>query len=155
MQRKYFLFLFLFAFISCKNTDKSKSNLKDSVNVIGIERTTDKEKRDTAAGKSTIEDIALPPIDTNGNAAKAAKMKKTKIEIKIFQNKEISGFGYDIILDGHIYVHQPNIPALPGNNGFSSEENARKVAGLVSYKIRNNIMPPTVEVKELDSLGIH
>ena len=96
----------------------------------------------------------MPPVDTNGNAERVAKMKKAKVEIKIFQNTEMSGFGYDIILDGHTYVHQPNIPALPGNNGFSTEEMARKVAELVSFKIHNNIMPPTVEVRELDSLGV-
>jgi hypothetical protein len=54
-----------------------------------------------------------------------------------------------------MYVHQPNIPAMQGNKTFASEESARKVGALVAEKIRNNIMPPTVDTRELDSLGIH
>lgn len=80
--------------------------------------------------------------------------KKVNIDIKVFQNKDMSGYGYDIILDGHLYVHQPNVPALPGNNGFKSEAKAKSVAELVAFKIKNNIMPPTISVSELDSLGV-
>lgn len=76
-------------------------------------------------------------------------------EIKIFRNESpLSGYGYDIYLKGKMYVHQPNIPAIQGNSGFTSEEDARKTAGLVVHKIQNNILPPSVEVKELDSLDV-
>ena len=51
-------------------------------------------------------------------------------------------------------VHQPNIPAVMGNRGFSTEEDAAKTADLVMYKLKNNIMPPSVSVSELDSIGI-
>ena len=154
MKKKYFYFIYLFVFNSCMNTDKSKTDVKDSVSVSAINVSAVEKKSDIVSSKSIINDIKLPPIDTNGNAINVARMKKAKIEIKVFRNTEISGFGYDIILEGHTYVHQPSIPAVPGNNGFSSEEQARKVAEFVSNKIRNNIMPPTVEVKELDSLGV-
>ena len=90
-------------------------------------------------------------------AAKPEKSpyEKSDIEIKTFKvDPPGSGYGYDISIDKHSYLHQPNIPAVPGNNGFSSEEKARKVAVLVEYKIRHNIMPPTIDPKELDSLGV-
>lgn len=64
------------------------------------------------------------------------------------------GWGYDILVDGQIYIHQPNVPAVMGNNGFSSEEKAREAGEFVIYKIRNNILPPSVTPEELDSLGV-
>jgi hypothetical protein len=90
-------------------------------------------------------------------AAKPEKSpyEKSDIEIKTFKvDPPGSGYGYDVMIDKRPYLHQPNIPAVPGNNGFSSEENAKKAAGLVVYKIRHNIMPPTIDPKELDSLGV-
>ena len=63
-------------------------------------------------------------------------------------------FGYDILLYGRPLVHQPSIPGLPGNDGFTTKEKAQKVAELVLKKIRNNEMPPTVTIEELNSLGV-
>ena len=64
------------------------------------------------------------------------------------------GYGYDIYVNGKMYVHQPTIPAVAGNRAFSSEQKAAQAAQLVIYKIQNNILPPTVEVRELDSLHL-
>jgi len=80
--------------------------------------------------------------------------EQNNIEIKIFLNSDKQSYGYDILRNGQTYIHQPNIPALPGNNGFSSDNQAKRVAELVAFKIRNNVLPPTVDVNELDSLGI-
>jgi len=63
-------------------------------------------------------------------------------------------FGYEIIVNGKTRVRQPNIPALPGNNGFTSKEKAQKVADFVVKKIRNNEMPPTVTIEDLNRMGI-
>ncbi len=77
------------------------------------------------------------------------------ITYKTFANDSLpGGFGYDIFVDGRLMVHQPNIPAVMGNRGFSTEEDAAKTADLVMYKLKNNIMPPSVSVSELDSIGI-
>lgn len=67
---------------------------------------------------------------------------------------EIPGWGYDIYVNGKKMIHQPHIPAVPGRQVFTSEEEAGKVASLVSFKILNNIMPPSVTTSELDSLSI-
>ena len=64
------------------------------------------------------------------------------------------GWGYDILVNGEIHIHQPNIPAVMGNNGFSSEEKARTAGEFVIQKIKNNILPPAVSPEELDSLGV-
>ena len=65
-----------------------------------------------------------------------------------------SGFGYNILVDGSIFIHQATIPSLPGNKAFDSKEKAELVANLVSHKLKNNIMPPSVTKAELDSLKI-
>jgi hypothetical protein len=82
------------------------------------------------------------------------------LTIRVFNNDTIkskpgaAGFGYDIYRNDAVYIHQPNIPAVPGNNGFSTVEDARKTASLMIYKIENNIMPPSISTQELDSLGV-
>lgn len=75
------------------------------------------------------------------------------IEIKTF--KMDNGWGYDIFKNGKAYIHQPNIPAVSGNFAFKTEEQARKTAEMVAYKIKNNIIPPSMTIEELDSLGIN
>jgi hypothetical protein len=63
-------------------------------------------------------------------------------------------FGYNILLYGRPFVHQPNIPGLPGNEGFITRERAQAVADLVVKKIRNNEMPPTVTMEDLNTMGV-
>ena len=80
----------------------------------------------------TVEVFKIDSIDHNGNR----------------------GWGYDILVDGKIYIHQPNIPAIMGNNGFSSEEDAQEAGEFIIQKLKNNIVPPSVTPEELDSLGV-
>ena len=80
-------------------------------------------------------------------------------EIFLFRTDTVTGvnlpgWGYDIYIDGKKMIHQPHIPAVPGRQVFSLEEEAERVASLVSHKVLNNIMPPSVTISELDSLGI-
>jgi len=67
---------------------------------------------------------------------------------------ENNTFGYDIYMYDAMFIHQPSRPGLPGNPGFATEEDARKVAELVIKKIRNNEMPPTITIDELRELGV-
>ncbi len=90
------------------------------------------------------------------NAA-APQQKKDVLTIKIFKNGSLKyngSFGFDIYKNAGLFIHQPNIPAVDGNRGFSTAAHARKVATLVVYKIQNNIFPPSLSVQELDSLGV-
>jgi len=64
------------------------------------------------------------------------------------------GFGYNILVDGALFIRQNSIPSLPGNTAFPSLEKAEIVANLVINKLKNNIMPPSVSKQELDSLKI-
>ena len=63
-------------------------------------------------------------------------------------------FGYDILSDGKLLIHQTSIPGLPGNEGCRTKADAEKLAALVMDKIRKGEMPPTVTTAELVSLEL-
>jgi hypothetical protein len=90
--------------------------------------------------------------DTLKKKSSAAQPKKN-ISVKTFQNQDKT-WGYKILINGKLYVNQPHIPAVPGTKGFASESDAKKCAGVMKKKIEKNMMPPTVEIKDLDSLKI-
>jgi hypothetical protein len=102
-----------------------------------------------------VENTSLPiapqPIDQN--QIEAIPNFTTQIFLVDSLNPK-SGFGYNILVDGSIFIHQATIPSLPGNKAFDSKEKAELVANLVSHKLKNNIMPPSVTKAELDSLKI-
>lgn len=64
------------------------------------------------------------------------------------------GWGYQITQNKSVIINQPTIPAVSGNRAFASEAEARSVALLVVEKLNQRRMPPSVTVKELDSLRI-
>jgi hypothetical protein len=102
--------------------------------------------------------ISANESDNKQEIKKDAKEQKNpyanaKITIKIIPSIKKT-FGYDILLNGKMLVHQPSIPALPGNEGFTTKEKARKVAEFVVKKIRKNEMPPTVTIDNLNSMGV-
>jgi len=63
-------------------------------------------------------------------------------------------WGYEILIDNKLYIHQEKIPAIPGNFSFQTVEDAEKTAKLVAQKIKKGILPPSVSAEEIDSLGI-
>ncbi|MGA3086231.1 MAG: DUF4907 domain-containing protein [Thermodesulfobacteriota bacterium] len=96
-------------------------------------------------------------------ADEAAGKKEVKEQTNPYANAEITikiipsannTFGYDILLYKRPLVHQPNIPGLPGNDGFTTRERAQTVAEFVVKKIRNNEMPPTVTIEDLNTMGV-
>jgi len=153
------------AIIGCNRSTRTSSEQGSSANEGGANSA---KQPETTAPPTTSAAPAVAVADTpkpqtiedkmpKKPAAKPEKnpYEKSDIEIKTFKvDPPNTGYGYDVMIDKRPYLHQPNIPAVPGNSGFSSEERARKAAGLVAYKIRHNIMPPTIDTKELDSLGV-
>ena len=85
--------------------------------------------------------------------AKKSPSIKHQLTYKIIDSEQ-NTFGYDILDYGRPMVHQPTIPAMPGNKGFATKEDAAKVAKLVIKKINKNIMPPSVTPRELTTLNI-
>ena len=95
---------------------------------------------------------------TSISADEAIKQQKNpytnaEITIRIIPSAN-NTFGYDILLNGRPLVHQPTIPGLPGTEGFTTRERAQIVAAFVAKKIRNNEMPPTVTIEDLNHMGV-
>ena len=65
-----------------------------------------------------------------------------------------SGWGYAIYAGNQLLIHQPYIPALPGSQGFGTHQKARKAGQWVMRKIRRGATPPSVTLRELDSLEV-
>ncbi|MGE5458180.1 MAG: DUF4907 domain-containing protein [Methanococcaceae archaeon] len=87
-------------------------------------------------------------IDIPVNGQSDLKLSFTLIE------SENNSWGYKIMNDSNLIIIQPNIPCLPGNEGFKTKEQARTVAELVISKIHKGETPPVVTMKDLEELGI-
>ena len=64
------------------------------------------------------------------------------------------GWGYQIFDGNTMVINQIHIPSIQGNIGFKSRESAQLAANFILYKLSNGVFPPTVDEKELDSLGV-
>ncbi len=153
--KKNILFLSALLFLfSCGNgNDENKNDGKDSAE-IKSENPMSHEEREMREMKEMAEKKKSQPQEN--------PYKNAKIEVKTLDNAKsknaddvkVGGYGYDIYIFDALYVHQPNVPAINGNRGFKTKEQAQKTGEMVAYKIKNNIMPPSVSVQELDSLGV-
>ena len=61
-------------------------------------------------------------------------------------------WGYDILVDKRMMIHQPTLPGLPGNQGFKTRAAATSVARLVIAKMKKGEMPPSVSIEEMKKL---
>jgi hypothetical protein len=94
----------------------------------------------------------LPPVEPKKKRDTTNPYRDVNLTYKIIPS-ENNTYGYEILMDGRLYIHQPNIPGLPGNSGFTDKETAMKVADKVILKIRKNEMPPSVTTEELKNLN--
>jgi hypothetical protein len=102
-------------------------------------------------------------METDKVKVDSIQIDTTRIESEIPVQKNYSfetystdsiGWGYLILVNEKPYINQPHIPAIPGNSGFNDEDQANIMANFVIYKLKNGIMPPSISIAELDSLGI-
>ncbi len=103
-------------------------------------------------GTSTDHTNQSPSLQ-KGKSEQKNSYANAEITIKIIPSIKKT-FGYDIYFHGKLFVHQPNIPALPGNEGFTTPERAKKVAEFVVKKIKNNEIPPTVTIEDLNKMNV-
>jgi hypothetical protein len=87
-----------------------------------------------------LEDTILPAVSSG-----VLSIETIKTEL---------GWGYHILKDGRPFIRQYNIPAIPGNKGFTSEQKAKTAALFILNKIKTGQMPPSTNKAELDSLGL-
>lgn len=74
----------------------------------------------------------------------------SKITVKAI--KVNGGWGYEIYQGEKRLIHQPFLPAKEGNRTLSSKSQALKVGDFAASKIRQGLFPPTINIRELDSL---
>ena len=72
-----------------------------------------------------------------------------RFESKVF--KVVNGWGYDILVNDTIVIHQESIPVLQGRQAFVEKEQAEKTAYLVISKMKNGI-PPTLTKFDLEKI---
>jgi len=102
-----------------------------------------------------LPETAITAAEAPGKEATEQKNPYANAEITIrIISSTNNTFGYDIFVSGRQLVHQPCIPGLPGNEGFTTKKRARTVAEFVVKKIRNNEMPPTVAIEDLNNMGV-
>ncbi len=152
----FFLILICFLFLACSN-EKNEPVVITKTDTVYLEKENNSKEQ---SFQSSYEEKNIKITEPR----KEKKVEKkdepapnpylnSKIEYKIV-NSENGTFGYDIIIEGKTSIHQPSIPGMPGNNGFRTKEQAERTAKFVISKIRQNIMPPTVTIQELDSLKV-
>lgn len=80
------------------------------------------------------------------------------VEVKTFEVSEMDqtkhGWGYDLYVNGKRTIRQPIIPAVPGNDAFASDADAKKIGDLAAWKMKSTGAFPTINIHDLDSLGI-
>ena len=66
-----------------------------------------------------------------------------------------NGWGYEILVDGKVYIHQENIPAINGNKSFRSKSDALFVGNKAIKKlVEGKGKLPVITVEELKQWGI-
>ncbi len=91
-------------------------------------------------------------VSKYGNIIKNGSSNSRVIKAVTF--KDSVGWGYNILVNDTVYIHQNYIPGVSGIHHFATEENALKVGNYVAEKLRKRKAFPTVYPRELDSLGI-
>ncbi|HET7115111.1 MAG TPA: DUF4907 domain-containing protein [Hanamia sp.] len=83
----------------------------------------------------------------------AAMTQKGMVPVEGYTFKTENGWGYTITVNNKVFIKQTLIPAIEGNRGFSTQEDAAKVAQLIIDKLANH-KSPAVKKEDLEKLGI-
>ncbi|MFZ9029378.1 MAG: DUF4907 domain-containing protein [Crocinitomicaceae bacterium] len=112
--------------------------------------------------EETSEELGSTTTTANDRAAQESesstygiqsKENKTAYSARIIFTDSL-GWGYQIFDGNTMLINQLHIPSIQGNRGFKSREAAQLTANFILYKLTNGVFPPTVDEKELDSLGV-
>ena len=61
------------------------------------------------------------------------------------------GWGYDILVDDTVFIHQESVPVLAGKKGFLKKQQAEQTAQLIINKIERG-QPPTITTFDLKQI---
>ncbi|RYF89931.1 MAG: DUF4907 domain-containing protein [Chitinophagaceae bacterium] len=76
--------------------------------------------------------------------------KNNRLSAVLFRG--INGWGYEILVNDSVFIHQASIPALGTGKGFDREEQARRAANLVLKKLESKDGLPTLSRFELEEI---
>ena len=79
--------------------------------------------------------------------------KKGHVLVELKAIRTPLGWGYDILTDGHPYIHQNIIPDIAGQYGFRTKEEALAVGGKVKDRLVANQMP-VISIEEMRQLNV-
>jgi hypothetical protein len=92
-------------------------------------------------------------VNDKNNFSQGVNQSKKNFTFKVISVPN-NKWGYDIYKNNKIFIHQTNIPGLPGTVGFRCKSDAKKIAQLVITKLKNGVMPPAVTKNELELLKV-
>src|ERR1035437_3657045 len=109
-------------------------------------------------GNTTQQTSAKSDTSATNSSIKSPQFSSGNFEVKTYEVKDSTGksqgWGYDIYIGNNKTIHQPIIPAIPGNRSFKTENDAMKTGLFAANKMKKNASLPTLLIKELDSLGV-
>jgi len=76
-----------------------------------------------------------------------------EIELSVQTFKTGIGWGYDVLTNDSVYIHQEFIPAIEGRKGFTTEAQARTIGNLALSKMKSRKLP-MITLAEIDSCKI-
>jgi hypothetical protein len=79
--------------------------------------------------------------------------KKDHIMVELRAIQTPLGWGYDILTNGHPYIHQNIIPDIRGQHGFQSKEEALAVGQKVYERLVANQIP-VISIEEMRQLHV-
>jgi hypothetical protein len=82
--------------------------------------------------------------------AKGAARKHNRFSTVVFSG--LNGWGYDILVDDSVFIHQESIPAIGKGKGFPEKEQAEKAANLVLKKLESKDGLPSLSRFELEEI---
>jgi hypothetical protein len=75
--------------------------------------------------------------------------QKPPVESRVFAGHR--GWGYDILVNDTVFIHQESVPGLGGNAGFPRREQAVRMSKLIINKMRSGQFP-AVTTFELEQI---
>src|SRR5450755_4361975 len=78
-------------------------------------------------------------ISFSVKTAKSDNDGMLKVESVLIHNA--SGWGYEILVDHKVFIHQEYIPEIAGKKAFLTKEDAMKTAGLAVEKLVKGKLP--------------
>lgn len=111
------------------------------------------EKNSVTDSPALQQDIAPATPKTDSSAAETLQVEARTFEVTDDSGMK-KGWGYDLYVNGKKVIHQDVIPARSGNAAFSSEADAKKTGDFAALKYMKTGRFPSLNLQELDSLGI-